>query len=146
MSDSRLDTTALLRAIVESSDTAIISTDLDGIITSWNRAAEVMLGYPAAEIVSRSVRVLIPADRQSEEDRALEAIRRNEPIPQYETLRVAKSGGLVPILLRAFPLRNEHGVVVGAARIGRDISDLRRAEAAAEYDRQQDQRQPQRRW
>jgi len=138
MSGPRLDTTALLRAIVESSDTAIISTDLDGIVTSWNRAAEVMLGYAAAEIIGRSVRLVIPADRQREEDHALEVIRRNEPVPAYETVRLSKTGQLVPISLRGFPLRDENGVVVAAAKIGRDISDLRRAEAAAEYDRQQD--------
>ena len=85
-----------LAAIVESSDDAIISKDLDGIVRSWNRAAERMFGYTADEMVGQSIRRIIPADRQHEEDRVLTAIRAGERVEHFETIRKAKDGAADP--------------------------------------------------
>ena len=117
--------------VVESSDDAIVSKDLDGIITSWNRAAERMFGYTAAEAVGRSIRMIIPAERQTEEDLVLTRIGAGEPVAHFETIRQRKDGSLLPISLTVSPIRDEAGRVVGASKIARDISDRKRAEAAA---------------
>ena len=117
--------------VVESSDDAIVSKDLDGIITSWNRAAELMFGYTAAEAVGRSIRMIIPADRQTEEDVVLTRIRAGEPVSHFETVRQRKDGSLLPISLTVSPIRDDAGRVVGASKIARDISDRKRAAAAA---------------
>jgi PAS domain S-box-containing protein len=119
-----------LAAIVESSDDAIISKDLNGVVTSWNRAAERTFGYSAAEMIGRSITVLIPADRLDEEDRVLSRIRRGDSVDHYETLRQRKDGTLVPISLTISPIRAPDGMIVGASKIARDISDRRRTEAA----------------
>ena len=117
-----------LAAIVESSDDAIISKDLDGVVTSWNRAAHRMFGYTAPEMIGRSVRVLIPLDLHGEEDEVLARIRRGEPVEHYETVRRRKDGTLFPISLSVSPLRAADGTVVGASKIARDISEQRDAE------------------
>src|SRR5581483_1674771 len=117
-----------LAAIVESSDDAIASKDLDGIVTSWNRAAERMFGYTAAEMIGRSIRVIVPPDRQAEEDGVLAAIRRGDKLDHFETIRRRKDGSLIPVSLTISPIRDEAGRVVGASTIARDISDRRRAE------------------
>src|SRR4051794_11168182 len=88
-----------LARVVESSDDAIISKDLNGIITSWNRAAELMFGYSEAEVVGRSIRLIIPADRQTEEDMVLARIRQGQPITHFETIRQRQDGTLIPISL-----------------------------------------------
>ena len=93
-------------AIVESSDDAIVSKDLNGTIVSWNRAAERLFGYTAAEIVGQSIRVIIPPDRQSEEDQVLAAVRRGEAVDHFETVRLRKDGTLVPISLTVSPIRS----------------------------------------
>ena len=115
-----------LAAIVESTDDAIISKNLDGIIQTWNRGAERMFGYSAAEAVGRSIRMLIPADRQSEEDDVLRKIRAGETIDHYETIRMRKDGTLLNVSLTASPLRGADGRVVGASKIARDITDQKR--------------------
>jgi PAS domain S-box-containing protein len=117
-----------LAAIVSSSDDAIVSKDLDGTIRSWNRAAERLFGYTAAEAVGRSIRMIIPADRQWEEDEVLARIGRGESIEHYETVRRRKDGSLVPISLTVSPVRNEFGQVVGISKIARDLSEKRRTE------------------
>jgi PAS domain S-box-containing protein len=122
--------TRRLAAIVESSDDAIVSKDLNGIVTSWNRAAERIFGYTAAEMVGRSIRTIIPADRQSEEDVVLAKIRRGEKVEHFETIRCHKSGKRIPISLTVSPIRDEDGTVIGASKIARDVSD--RVEADAE--------------
>src|SRR4051812_40749421 len=94
---SPLDTAALLKAIVESSDDAIVSKDLKGTITSWNRAAERMFGYAAPEAIGQSIRMIIPADRQDEETAVLDRIARGETIEHYETIRCRKNGTCLPI-------------------------------------------------
>jgi PAS domain S-box-containing protein len=117
-----------LAAIVESSDDAIISKDLNGIVTTWNIAAERMFGYTAAEMIGRSIRVLIPDDRQDEEDVVLAHIRRGEKVDHFDTIRRRKNGTLIPISLTVSPIRDEAGRISGASKIARDISDRRRAE------------------
>ena len=117
-----------LAAIVESSDDAIISKDLDGVVTSWNRAAQRMFGYSPSEMIGHSIRVLIPPDLLGEEDEVLARIRRGEPVEHYETVRRRKDGTLFPISLSVSPLRAADGTVVGASKIARDISERRHAE------------------
>jgi len=114
-------------AIVESSDDAILSKDLEGVIISWNRAAQRLFGYTAEEAVSRSVTMIIPTDRLHEEPMILERIRRGDRIDHYETIRQRKDGSLVDISLTVSPIRNEKGEVVGASKIARDITELKRA-------------------
>ncbi len=117
-----------LAAIVESSDDAIVSSDLNGVVTSWNRAATKMYGYTASEMIGTSIRVLIPADRQMEEDNVLAHIGRGEQVDHFETWRRRKDGTLIPISLTTSPIRDVDGVVIGASTIARDISERRGAE------------------
>ena len=114
-------------AIVESSDDAILSKDLDGVITSWNGGAQRLFGYTAEEAVGRSVTIIIPADRHDEEPMILERVRRGERIEHYETVRQRKDGSLVDISLTVSPIKNEKGEIVGASKIARDITELKRA-------------------
>src|SRR4051812_30742955 len=111
-----------LAAIVESSDDAIISKDLDGTITTWNRGAERLFGYAAQEIVGKSVLTLIPDDRKDEEPAILARLRRGERVGHFETLRRRKDGSLVEISLTVSPVVDASGHVVGASKIARDIS------------------------
>jgi PAS domain S-box-containing protein len=120
---------SLLRAIVDSSDDAIVSKTLDGIITTWNPAAEKMFGYTATEAIGQSIRLIIPADRQAEEDKVLARIRRGLKVDHFETVRQAKDGRLLEISLTVSPIRNEFGTVVGASKIARDITERRRLES-----------------
>ena len=113
---------------MESSDDAIVSKDLNGIVTSWNRAAERMFGYAAAEMIGKSILTIIPDDRRAEEDDVLGHIRKGEKVDHFETVRRRKDGTLVPISLTVSPIRDEHGVVIGASKIARDISERRQAE------------------
>jgi len=125
----RLQRDALrLAAIVESSEDAIVGKDLNSIVTSWNAAAERMFGYSSAEMIGRSIRQLIPDDRQHEEDDVLSRIRKGQRIEHHETVRRRKDGTLFPVSLTISPIRNEHGVVVGASKIARDITDRMRAD------------------
>lgn len=119
---------ARLAAIIESSDDAIISKDLNGIITTWNRGAERLFGYEAAEAIGRSVTMLIPPERLDEEPRILERIRRGDRIEHYETVRRRKNGTLIHISLTVSPMRNSQNQVIGASKIARDITERKRAE------------------
>ena len=119
---------ALLAGIVESSDDAIISKNLSGIITSWNAAAERVFGYAATEAVGQSIGIIIPPERQQEEIAILHRLRQGETLAHFETRRVTKDGRRVPISLTVSPVRNRQGVVVGASKIVRDISDRLRAD------------------
>src|SRR5262249_12709458 len=111
-----------LAAIVESSDDAIVSKDLNGIVMSWNRSAELMFGYTAEEMIGESIRRIIPADRQGEEDHVLEQVRRGQKVDHFETIRRRKDGTLMPISLTVSPIVDAAGVVVGASKVARDIS------------------------
>jgi PAS domain S-box-containing protein len=117
-----------LASIIESTDDAIISKDINGIITSWNPSAERLFGYLAAEVIGKSITIIIPADRQHEEPVILERIRRGERIDHYETVRQRKDGSLLDISLTISALRDEQGRVIGASKIARDITERKRAE------------------
>ena len=119
-----------LGAIVESSDDAIISKNLSGIIQTWNKGAERLFGYTAEEAVGRHVSLLIPQDRKNEEPGIIERIRRGERIDHYETLRQRKDGTQVEISLTVSPVRNSKGLVIGASKIARDNSERKRADEA----------------
>ena len=112
-----------LAAIIESSDDAIITKDLNGTITSWNAAAERLFGYKPDEIVGRSILTLIPPDRQHEEPDIIERIRRGERIDHYETVRRRKDGSQFDISVTVSPLKDQKGQIIGASKIARDISD-----------------------
>jgi PAS domain S-box-containing protein len=116
-------------SIVECSDDAILSKDLNGIITSWNGGAERIFGYVAEEIVGKSVTILIPPELQNEEPAILERIRRGERVDHYQTVRVSKSGRRLNISLTISPVRNADGKIVGASKIARDITEEKRSEA-----------------
>ncbi len=117
-----------LAFIVESSDDAIISTDLEGRISSWNGGAERLYGYPAAKALGQPVTILVPEDRPDEEPTILERIRRGERVDHYETMRRRKDGSLVDISLTVSPIHDGAGRIIGASKIARDITDRRRAE------------------
>jgi PAS domain S-box-containing protein len=120
-----------LAKVVESSDDAIVSKDLNSTIISWNLAAERMFGYTAAEAVGRSIRMIIPADRQAEEDAVLSTIRAGRSVTHYETVRQRKDGSLVTISLTVSPIYDDAGVVIGASKIARDVTEEVRLRAAA---------------
>ncbi len=117
-----------LAAIVESSDDAIISKQLDGTITSWNSAARRLFGYTAEEIIGQSILTLIPEDRHDEEATIIERIRRGERIEHFETRRRHKSGTLIDISLTVSPIKRRDGTIVGASKIARDITQKKQAE------------------
>lgn len=120
-----------LAAIVDSSDDAIVSKNLDGIITSWNKGAERLFGYTAEEIISKPVTILIPPERQEEEDAIISRIRRGQRIEHYETVRMRKHGSRVDVSLTVSPVKNAHGKIIGASKIARDITERKRAEEQA---------------
>jgi len=121
-----------LAKIVDSSDDAIVSKDLNGIILSWNAAAERMFGYTAAEAIGQSIRIIIPAVRQSEEDFVLGEIRAGRSVRHYETVRQRKDGTFIPISLTVSPIYNDQGVVIAASKIARDITERAQLLAATQ--------------
>jgi PAS domain S-box-containing protein len=119
-----------LAAIVNSSEEAIVSKDLNGTIESWNGGAERLFGYQASEVIGKSILIIIPPDRHDEELRIVERIRRGELIESYETVRMREDGSLLDISLTVSPLRDAAGRIIGASKIARDITERKRAEAA----------------
>src|SRR5215831_9397640 len=117
-----------LAAIVESSDDSIVSIDLDGTITSWNKGAGRIFGYFAEEVIGKPITILIPPDRHDEEQRILERVRCGERVEHYETVRQCKHGRLIDISLTVSPIRNIHDKVIGASKIARDITEGKRRE------------------
>lgn len=117
-----------LAAIVQSSDDAIASTDLEGTITSWNLGAEQLYGYAAAEAIGQPATILIPPERQNEEDSILERIAAGEHVDHYETIRRRKDGTLIDVSLSVSPIRDADGCVIAAAKIARDITERKRAQ------------------
>ena len=119
-----------LGAIIESSDDAIISKNLDGIITSWNKGAERIFGYQEDEVIGKPVTVLMPPERYNEEPAILAGIRQGERFDHYETVRKRKDGSLIDISLSISPIKDVQGRIIGASKIGRDITQRKRMEAA----------------
>lgn len=117
-----------LAAVVEFSDDAIVSKDLNGVITSWNRGAERIFGYTAEEMVGKPITLLIPAERLSEEATILNRIRRAELIDHYETVRRRKDGRVIEVSLTVSPIKDADGKIIGASKIARDITERRRLE------------------
>jgi PAS domain S-box-containing protein len=120
---------ARLSAIVEDSDDAIVSKNLDGVILSWNKGAERLFGCAAHEVIGTPITIVIPPDRQDEEPRILERIKRGECVDHYETVRQRKDGSRVDISLTVSPVKDATGRIVGASKVARDISARKRAEA-----------------
>jgi PAS domain S-box-containing protein len=118
----------LLAAIVDSSDDAIVSKTLQGIITSWNAGAERLFGYTANEAVGRHISMLIPHDRQEEETTILSRISRGEQIEHFDTIRVRKDGSSLEVSLSISPVRDAAGKIIGASKIARDVSGRKRIE------------------
>lgn len=117
-----------LAEIVESSDDAIVSKDLNGVIMSWNAGAQRLFGYTAEETIGKPVTMLIPPDRYNEEPEILERLRRGERMDHYETVRQRKDGSLVDVSLTISPVRNMQGQIIGASKIARDITQLKRTQ------------------
>ena len=124
-----VDAVTQLAAIVESSDDAIVGTTLAGAITSWNKGAETIYGYSAAEVTGRPISILIPPDLLNERARLAERIKQGEPIAQYETIRVRKDGAQVHVSLTLSPMKDATGKITAIATIARDITERKRAEA-----------------
>src|SRR5262249_54229060 len=116
-----------LAEIVESSHDAIVTKDLNAIITSWNKGAERLYGYTSDEVIGKPVTILMPPERHNEEPAILERIRRGERIEHYESVRRRKDGCLIDISLTVSPLRDAAGNVIGASKIARDVSERKRA-------------------
>jgi PAS domain S-box-containing protein len=131
---------ALLAAIVTSSDDAIVSKTLDGVITSWNVGAERLFEYTAAEAVGQSITLIIPPERRHEEEMILGRLSRGERIEHYETVRQSKQGRLLDISLTISPVRDSAGRVIGASKVARDITARKAAEKALQdADRRKDE-------
>jgi PAS domain S-box-containing protein len=118
-----------LASVLETSDDAVITKNLDSIITSWNRGAERIFGYLAEEVIGKPITVLMPPERLNEEPAILERIKRGERIDHYETIRQRKDGSKLDISLTVSPIKDAAGKIVGASKIARDITDGKRAEA-----------------
>ena len=127
-SRTQLETEARLAAIVESSDDAIISKTLDSKVVTWNAGAERLYGYAAAEAIGRPMFFLIPGDRQEEEGRIIEQLRRGQRVEAFETVRLTKDGRPVEVSVSVSPVRDSTGAVIGAAHVARDIGPRRQAE------------------
>ena len=131
-STAPFDVATHLAAIIASSDDAIVSKTLEGIITSWNPGAQRIFGYTAEEAVGQSIRLIIPKDRWSEEDDVLARVGRGERVDHFETIRRAKDGRMVNISLTVSPVKDQSGKIVGASKVARDITERKRAEAQLE--------------
>lgn len=124
------EATAMLAAIVDSSEDAIVSKNLESIVTSWNAGAERLFGYTAAEMIGHSITQIIPDERMHEEEEILAKIRSGERIQPFETLRLTKGRRLVDVSVSVSPIRNRQGQIIGASKVARDITHSREAEAA----------------
>jgi PAS domain S-box-containing protein len=122
--------TGMLAAIVNSSDDAVISKNLDGVITTWNKSAERIFGYSAEEAIGHHITIIIPSDRLGEEVTILERLKRGERIDHYETVRVRKDGTLVHLSLTISPVMDAHGQIIGASKVARDITGRKQFEQA----------------
>jgi PAS domain S-box-containing protein len=123
---------AFLMAIVDSCDDAIVSTTLEGVITSWNRSAEQIFGYSAAEAIGQHITLIIPPERHAEEDDVLAHLRRGEKVDHFETVRQTKDGRKLDISLSVSPIKNARGQIVGASKVARDITLRKRTDEERE--------------
>ncbi|MHB8486829.1 MAG: PAS domain S-box protein, partial [Candidatus Acidiferrales bacterium] len=121
---------SLLAAIVDSSDDAIISKSLDGVITSWNKSAERLFGYTAEEAIGQHITLIVPPDRLHEEATIIARLKRGERIDHFETIRRCKDGTLLNISLTISPVKDSAGRVIGASKVARDVTERKRTEAA----------------
>jgi PAS domain S-box-containing protein len=128
VSESNFIVQARLAAVVDSSDDAIVSKTLEGRIQSWNAAAERLFGYTAAEIIGKPIMIIVPPELQAEERQILERLKRGERVEHFETVRLTKDGRRVPISLTVSPVRDPQGVIIGASKIARDVSERHRSE------------------
>jgi PAS domain S-box-containing protein len=136
----RLRTVRLLASIVESSDDAIVSKSLDGIIQTWNVGAERIFGYTREEAIGKHISLIIPRERIGEEDQIIARLRAGERVDHFETVRACKDGRKLHVSLTISPIKDDSGQVIGASKIARDITDRKRAEAALlEADRRKDE-------
>lgn len=117
-----------LSAIIEYSDDAIASKDLNGVVVTWNKGAERIFGYAAEEIIGKPISILIPPDRENEEPLILDRIRRGERIDHYETMRRRKDGTLIHVSLTVSPIKDDSGTIIGASKIARDVTERKRQE------------------
>jgi len=117
-----------LASIIDFSDDAIVSKNLDGIIRSWNSGAERIFGYSASEAIGQPITLVIPQDRQSEEREILTRIRRGERIDHFETIRQHKRGNLIVVSLTVSPVKDANDKIVGASKIARDITEQKRSQ------------------
>jgi PAS domain S-box-containing protein len=122
--------TRLLAAVVESSHDAIVSKNLDGVITSWNKGAERLFGYTAEEAIGQNITLIIPPDHSDEERMIVERLARGERVDHFETVRVRKDGSLLDVALTISPMKDAAGRIVGASKLARDITERKRAEEA----------------
>jgi len=122
------DAARRLAAIVESSDDAIVSKDLNGVIMSWNQGAQRIFGFSADEVIGKPITILMPPDRVNEEPAILARIRAGERVEHYETIRRRKDGALLNISLTVSPIRNSAGQVIGASKIARDVTERKKLE------------------
>lgn len=127
ITNDRLDDGKMLASIVRSSDDAIISKTLEGIVTSWNEAATRTFGYTAEEMIGQPITKLIPADRQEEEPAILDRLKRGERVDHFETKRITKNKRLIDVSLTISPLKDSTGNIIGASKIARDISEQKNA-------------------
>jgi PAS domain S-box-containing protein len=123
---------ATLAAIVESSDDAIVSKTLEGVIRTWNKGAERIFGYTADEVVGKSILIIIPEDRKDEEPRILERLRRGERVDHFETVRVRKDGRKIDVSVTISPIRDSNGRMIGASKIARDITEQKQIQRELE--------------
>src|SRR5213078_661470 len=124
----RVEAQARLAAIIESSDDAIVSKTLDGVIRTWNKGAERIFGWTSDEVVGRPITIIIPPDRQEEEPKILERLRRGERVDHFETVRITKDGRLIDVSVTISPVRDGTGRIIGASKIARDITLQKRIE------------------
>ena len=125
---NQLHAARLLASIVESSNDPIIGKSLDGIIQSWNAAAERLFGYTAEQAVGQHISLIIPPDLLAEEDRIIASLRAGKRIEQYETERLRSNGQRIAVSLTISPIKDDSGNVIGASKIARDLTDRQRAE------------------
>jgi PAS domain S-box-containing protein len=128
VTDGFQERNSMLAAIIDSSEDAIISKNLNGIIISWNKAAERMFGYHENEVRGKHVSLLIPEDRLQEEEMIISNLRQGNRIEHYETIRKTKDGRMLNISLTVSPVKNEEGKIIGASKIARDITRQKEAE------------------